>query len=142
MREAPHASVESRAVSGSYRLGRVLVEIQDGPLDTPCHIWKGTTQHGYPNRRVNGELELEHRRVWRTANGPIPKGSHVHHLCGQRRCIALEHLELMGAGDHMQMHIRRKETFSPAVTEILRVQPTQDMRAVEDHRLISPKGML
>lgn len=134
-------SVESHGAGMSYRLGRVLVCVEDGPLETPCHIWKGTTQHGYANRRVNGELELEHRRVWRNANGPIPKTHRVHHLCGNRRCIRLSHLELVHAGEHMQMHIRRREEFSPEVTDVLLHQPTQDMRAIEDHRLLPYRGI-
>jgi hypothetical protein len=34
-----------------------------------------------------------HKQVWERAHGPVPKGWTVDHLCRNRRCIRLDHLE-------------------------------------------------
>lgn len=61
----------------------------------PCIEWTGLRdQDGYG--RVNGHNpELAHRAVWRLMRGPIPKGVEIDHLCRNRACTRLEHLELV-----------------------------------------------
>jgi hypothetical protein len=93
-------------VGTSYRLGRVEVRVEAGPLDTPCHVWQGALMWGYPIRRINYVRRAEHRRVWEEANGPIPDGHDIHHICGERRCINPDHLEA----------ITRSEPGTPVVS--------------------------
>jgi hypothetical protein len=50
-------------------------------------------------------MEYAHRHAWAQANGPIPEDAVVHHLCGTRTCISLDHLALMPRGDHTSMHL-------------------------------------
>ena len=39
---------------------------------------------------------LVHRLVWELHNGPIPPGNRVHHICGTRHCVDIDHLECIG----------------------------------------------
>lgn len=51
--------------------------------------------HGYghqwwpPEKRTRGA----HVNAWESANGPVPEGLELDHLCGNRACINVEHLE-------------------------------------------------
>lgn len=40
-----------------------------------------------------------HRYMWISANGPIPHGMQINHLCRNRNCVAIDHLYL---GTHTQ----------------------------------------
>ncbi len=47
-----------------------------------------------------------HRAVWENANGPIPEGEVVHHICENKWCANLEHLELKTKRAHGLLHRR------------------------------------
>jgi len=49
---------------------------------------------------------LQHRVVWELANGPIPKGFHVHHINGVRDDNRIENLSLLPAAVHNSQHSR------------------------------------
>jgi len=68
-------------------------------LDSPCHIFDGAkTANGYGVAFHSGKLMRAHRVAYEIANGPIPEGMLVLHLCKQSRaCINPTHLML---GDH------------------------------------------
>lgn len=53
--------------------------------------------------------EFLHRAIWSAANGPIPKGMHVHHLDGNHSNNALENLALINGREHLSMHGRTPE---------------------------------
>lgn len=61
-----------------------------------CWEWTGATVHGYGamqlGRRGEGKV-YAHRVSWELANGPIPEGLHIDHLCRNRRCVRPAHLE-------------------------------------------------
>lgn len=46
---------------------------------------------------------MNHRLVWEKAHGPIPEGYEVNHMCGNRACCNLEHLELLDRNTHLVM---------------------------------------
>lgn len=71
-------------------------------LLTPCKPWTGRVREdGYGTLGA----KMAHRAVWEEANGPIPPGMTLDHLCHDplvcqlgplcphRRCVNLEHLE-------------------------------------------------
>lgn len=39
--------------------------------------------------------KIPYRRVWEAAHGPKPFGMHIHHICGDRRCLNIDHLQLV-----------------------------------------------
>jgi hypothetical protein len=68
---------------------------------TGCIEWlKGCTTAGYGETFRDGKVQYAHRLAWADANGPIPEGMTVHHLCENRRCINVEHMELLRRDDH------------------------------------------
>jgi ribosomal protein S27AE len=46
-----------------------------------------------------------HRRVWRDANGDIPRGYHVHHIDGNRADNRLGNLLLFPGAQHISLHM-------------------------------------
>jgi len=51
------------------------------------------THDGYGQVRVDGRRVYAHRAVWEVVHGPIPKGLELDHLCFNRACVNLAHLE-------------------------------------------------
>ena len=75
-------------------------------MEDPCWVWTGTLNNGYPRMNIDGAMMLMHRHVM-----GAPAGSHVHHLCGVRSCVNPEHLEVMTADQHNELHANvRAET--------------------------------
>lgn len=71
-------------------------------LDSGCRIpvsvrWPGRplklTWDGYLQVNVNGKRGRGHLIAWRLANGPVPRGLTLDHLCRYRPCCEISHLE-------------------------------------------------
>jgi hypothetical protein len=61
-----------------------------------CLIWLGPSTNGYG--RVTGgsrKGQRAHRAAWEIANGPIPEGMTIDHLCRVRLCLNPDHMELV-----------------------------------------------
>jgi hypothetical protein len=73
-----------------------------GPMPHPelgrCHVWTGSlTRDGYGKLCAGGRTFYAHRLAWRIAYGVWPQ--RLRQLCGNRRCVRIEHLtELSAAG--------------------------------------------
>lgn len=73
----------------------------DRGYSTPCWIWQRTKIQpnpkggagGYGKTRYKGKEYLAHRLYYELANGPIPAGMQLDHLCKQRDCVNPAHLE-------------------------------------------------
>ena len=61
-----------------------------------CWLWTGAVSPGgYGLMTVDGEKRPVHRISYELiAKRPLPKGSHIDHRCGNRRCVNWDHLEL------------------------------------------------
>src|SRR5215831_2717070 len=61
-----------------------------------CWLWIGKhTSRGYGMFNVAPKhLVRAHRQAWVMANGPIPEGCVVRHVCDVRGCVRPDHLEL------------------------------------------------
>jgi HNH endonuclease len=82
-------------------------------LATPCALWTGAvTSSGYGSLRHEGRTVQAHRKAWEDANGPIPDGLHIDHLCRNRLCINPEHLEPVTPGENTR-RARRIVTHCP-----------------------------
>jgi hypothetical protein len=80
-----------------------------GHPSTPCEEWGGVMHHGYGeayNPETQGTMRA-HRKVWAAANGPIPDGMVVMHLCDNPACVRLDHLRL-GTRAENQADMRAK----------------------------------
>jgi hypothetical protein len=62
-----------------------------------CRLWIGRMDktNGYPLLWVKGKALKPHKLVWEDANGPVPEGMEIDHVCRRRKCVRLEHLELV-----------------------------------------------
>jgi len=59
-----------------------------------CEIWVGNMNaNGYGRISVGGKHVLAHRYAWERANGPVPDGMELDHLCRNHACVRLSHLE-------------------------------------------------
>ncbi len=74
-------------------------------MNTECWVWTGRVNaQGYG---VGGHSKrlIAHRFSYELANGLIPEGCEVHHLCGNRICVRPSHLALIERIAH------RRESF-------------------------------
>ena len=55
----------------------------------------------YPETRVDGVRMEAHRAAWVRANGPIPDGLVVRHLCHNKRCVSIDHLAIGTQADNI-----------------------------------------
>lgn len=69
-----------------------------------CILGRGLQGNGYARVTIGGERKLAHRVVWEQEYGPISSDHHVHHRCGNRACVNVEHLELLTAVEHTKLH--------------------------------------
>ena len=59
----------------------------------PCWLWKNNCRDGYGTFSHNDKTRKAHRVSWMAANGPIPKGLQIDHLCRVTNCVNPAHLE-------------------------------------------------
>jgi hypothetical protein len=60
-----------------------------------CLVWIGScTPAGYAKTMIKKRTVLLHRWVWEQANGPIPAGMKIDHICHRPPCLHLGHLRL------------------------------------------------
>jgi len=84
-----------------YRLRRTM------DMPNGCRFWVGTIlSNGYGQLQVDGQRFLAHRYAYEQLVGPIPEGLQIHHICNQRACVKIEHLEPVTAKEN-QRRIKR-----------------------------------
>lgn len=73
------------------------------PDASGCVLWTSSSRAGY------GRIELErnrwasaHRVSYELAHGPIPDGMTIDHLCRVRRCVNVEHLEIVTVEENIR----------------------------------------
>lgn len=74
-----------------------------GPLDTPCLIWPGSkNEHGYALVGFRGRTSRLHRVAYELLVGPIAPGLVIDHLCRNRGCVAVGHLEPVSNAENIR----------------------------------------
>ncbi len=64
-------------------------------------INKKLNADGYYRRRWgDNSIEMFHRFIWRARKGPIPDGYEINHLCGNRACQNVDHMECIPGEEH------------------------------------------
>lgn len=71
---------------------RFWLKVKRDPIG--CWIWGGACVNGYGRFNIDGRSEIAARIAWALANGPIPDGMLIRHLCnnGANGCVRPSHL--------------------------------------------------
>jgi hypothetical protein len=73
--------------------------------DGECWLWTGNVSpHGYGRIVLGGQLYYVHRLVRSVTDGSDYAGMHVHHVCGNKRCVRLAHLLAVTPERHRSEH--------------------------------------
>ena len=73
-----------------------------------CWVWQRSTFQGYGVTVINGKSKQAHRLYYQNKYGEIPKGFVLDHLCRNRSCVNIEHLELVTYAVNIQRGFRTK----------------------------------
>ena len=86
-----------------------------------CLEWTGAIgSGGYGNIRVDGVNTLAHRYAWERVNGPIPEGMFLDHICYNRACVKVDHLQVATHAENVR---RRKGASRQSRTGVRNVYP-------------------
>jgi len=85
------------------------------------------------HRTEGGKLKMKHRLAWEEECGPIPEGYEINHLCKNRKCYNLDHLECLTISEHRSKDnaIRYKDRTDKIITYSLENPNTQQWRVGE-----------
>lgn len=79
--------------------------------ETPCLIWIGYKQpNGYGKFAAKRKPQYAHRVAYEALVGPIPDGLMIDHLCRNRACVNVNHMEAVTN----KVNILRGETVMAA----------------------------
>lgn len=92
-----------------------------------CWLWTGAMQSNqkYGQFYMHGRVYQAHRAAWLYFVGPIPDGEHIHHKCGETRCVNPEHLQLSTQRENnAEMFARRayEETIDASKRRITQLE--------------------
>lgn len=74
---------------------------------TGCIQWVGAIQsRGYGSVSINGVITSAHKAAWEHVNGPVPDGLTIDHLCRNRACVNVEHMELVPGAENTRRQPR------------------------------------
>ena len=101
-----------------------------------CHVWPGMKWKGYGKASYGGSTSPVHKLLWEAENGPVPEGLELDHLCRNRACANLTHLEVVtrkenvrrgkaGVNQKVKTHCPRGHAY---VGENLYIRPTVGFR--------------
>lgn len=100
-RQRRNGSLEAKQKHGLPEVERFWSKVSK--TDT-CWIWtagKSDTGYGtFKGTGRTGKVSLVHRYSWELANGPVPDGLHLDHLCRVRECVNPDHLEPVTPGEN------------------------------------------
>ncbi len=75
-----------------------------------CIEWPRLNDQGYGRVTFGGVRYRAHRLVWTQQVGPIPEGLELDHLCNNRACVNINHLEpVTGKENKIRQWLRRRE---------------------------------
>ena len=70
-----------------------------------CIEWIGIRNRGYGRIQIGGVSLLVHRVAWSMANGAIPDGLVIDHLCCNKACVNPEHLDAVTDSVNSSRHL-------------------------------------
>lgn len=104
-----------------------------------CILWTGyAPPGGYGRISFRGHSQYVHRVIWRLTMGPIPPSQTIDHLCEQKLCINVEHMEVVGRGENARRYFKKREARCKYGHEKVRLPHGWSCR--ECHRLRSRRS--
>lgn len=84
-------------------------------------------------RPQGGKLNMLHRMEWEKTNGPVPSGHNINHLCKNRECANVNHMEVLTLSEHATKDngVRYKEREDRVVAHFM-LNPETTQRALAD----------
>jgi len=74
-----------------------------------CWVWVGRlNDHGYGEFKQNGVKHRAHRWIYQVVNGDLPRDIVLDHLCRNRACVRLSHLEATTAEENIRRGTNRR----------------------------------
>ena len=71
--------------------------------DGECMVFLGCrNRDGYGTVRYQGKVSKAHRVWWMVHGREIPDGLTIDHLCRNRACVRLDHLEVVSLGENIR----------------------------------------
>lgn len=93
---------------------------RDRGFDTPCWVWQlALASNGYG--AITRKGTSAHRWYYEQANGPIPAGAHIDHLCRVRACVNPAHMQVVTCAENARRGDNAKLTYED-VEEIKRLR--------------------
>lgn len=101
-----------------------------------CHVWTGALSDGYGcfNLGDGQKSYRAHRFSYELVHGPIPEGLVLDHLCRNRACVRVEHLEAVTSRENTL----RGENFS--AVNARKTRCPQDHPYDEENTYLTPDG--
>lgn len=75
----------------------VLATTKEGCIVPTSHK---LNQDGYFRKTIDGRQIMYHRYVWIQSKGDIPEGYEIDHMCRNRACCNIEHLQCLEGTEH------------------------------------------
>lgn len=102
--------------------------------DTGCWNWNKSLLYGYAHSGSQGGRKPYHL-YWERANGPMPDGYEIHHVCRNPRCINPDHLEAVHPRDHDIEHFLGERAGGLTLNDVRRIRelgrlPGADAKAI------------
>src|SRR5664280_1482186 len=119
-----------RFLPGHQNRKRVRVTVEDrDDYVTPCFISTLVPgKDGYVRQTVGGRKGLAHRVAYEQVHGEIEEGLEIDHLCGQRNCLRIDHLEAVDRRENLRRCGKCKLTRADVI-DIRRSEEPQSVLA-------------
>lgn len=102
-----------------------------------CLMWTGSCcTNGYGQTSFYGKQVLTHRLLWELKNGPIPRHLEIDHLCHNKRCANIKHLELVTHQENMN-----RFHFSLSMRSVRMAFRLEPVLLAECHALATEAGL-
>ncbi len=100
-----------------------------------CWPWKGfVNDRGYGSLTINGRSYKAHRLSYEWANGPIPEGLQIDHLCRVRHCVNPGHMEAVTQATNIRRGV------SPTAKNARKTHCPQGHHYDEENTYVKPSG--
>ena len=93
-----------------YPIDKRFDDLSVAEPNSGCIIWLGAlNDSGYGRVKIRSKFRRAHIVAWEQANGPVPDGLVIDHLCRVRCCINPLHMEVVTQGENVRRGVRDRK---------------------------------